>query len=684
MSHSPPRQTTFLHLKFFSGRPPAYAARIPFAHDLKQAIERGDKTVLDGLPEGLKTDVQREGIARYLRNNFRDGTPVHAVIHERESDSRYIMVNSNWHRSVGDSKLHLSLYVYEKDKHVETWHAYTDRSLSLDNPTLIKGENRPVPTEHENNSPRRESSHTPQRNENHLADDESDVDSRLNEDISSVPPSPESKFQSREAIRGLAGQPVSTLKPDLNASRTPLARESKSDEDESERHDKSRVRPPLDVDHNVTAHSRATNDLTQSETQQDGHINSSCPQRRRKDPSPIVKSRPLGQIASRDRKSSSDQNNLVHDNRDDEVRQTQAHRRGRSRATRNRGMNFGHAESRVVMDDDDESAERSDLSSSLIRQPKEATGRSECGDRDERNTSDALEGLGENEQDLEDEIREQVRKFEQQLREKANRNRLVSATRESAHSQSSDRPARQQTMRNDKRNTAQVEENLPARSRYRQPSRARSARAVSRPAESQDEALKESENETKRAERVRQPLDNPTRPTSMSLPQPTLNQASVERPRRHRSVSRRDRHPSDDSHDESFDPETVMQRKASPPLDEASNTQKINAAGAASSWFSNVSKSVNGLISKAREASAVKPAEDTKEEMSQQESEDEEERRQKRRAARRAARSGHRKVEDARAGTGAETDEAKILPKNLAKSARGSGEDEQFVRQAFE
>ena len=56
---------TFLHLKFLEGRPPEFAARHPFAHELALAPDSIK------LPEGLRTDVQREGIARYLQNNFK-------------------------------------------------------------------------------------------------------------------------------------------------------------------------------------------------------------------------------------------------------------------------------------------------------------------------------------------------------------------------------------------------------------------------------------------------------------------------------------------------------------------------------------------------------------------------------------------------------------------------------------
>ncbi|GAA5851550.1 hypothetical protein JCM3766R1_001905 [Sporobolomyces carnicolor] len=130
----------FLHLKFTSQRPPPqYGHQLPFAHLV-------DPTVHE-LPDSLKTDVQREGIQRYLVQNFKEGSFVWEVVKERvspnlderreeedpevkDSDGMYIVVNRSWARTVGDSKLHLSLYVYQEDKHCATWHAYTDRTIS--------------------------------------------------------------------------------------------------------------------------------------------------------------------------------------------------------------------------------------------------------------------------------------------------------------------------------------------------------------------------------------------------------------------------------------------------------------------------------------------------------------------------------------------------------------------------
>lgn len=93
LSHAPPR---FLHLKFGDGRPPEFATQHKFAHQI---------AVLGpvGLPEGLRTDVQRDGLARYLTNNFKDGSPVHVVVTEREGDEgSYVLLTANWHRSAGD------------------------------------------------------------------------------------------------------------------------------------------------------------------------------------------------------------------------------------------------------------------------------------------------------------------------------------------------------------------------------------------------------------------------------------------------------------------------------------------------------------------------------------------------------------------------------------------------------
>ncbi|KAI5477422.1 hypothetical protein MNV49_006414 [Pseudohyphozyma bogoriensis] len=130
----PTQDRPFLHVKFGEGRPPEFATQQRFAHQL--ALLPVDQL---HLPEGLKTDVQREGIGRYLMNNFKAGSPVYTVVHEREGDySSYILVTANWHRSAGDNKLHLSLYVYREDKHVATWHAYTDRSLSTSRPAAAR------------------------------------------------------------------------------------------------------------------------------------------------------------------------------------------------------------------------------------------------------------------------------------------------------------------------------------------------------------------------------------------------------------------------------------------------------------------------------------------------------------------------------------------------------------------
>ncbi|GAA5942415.1 uncharacterized protein JCM15063_006241 [Sporobolomyces koalae] len=124
----------FLHVKFTALSPvPQYGHQLPFAHLVDPAIH--------DLPESLKTDVQREGIRRYLTQNFEEGSFVWEVVKERtvgddeqqegkDSDGMYIVVNRSWTRTVGDNKLHLSLYVYQEDKHCATWHAYTDRTIS--------------------------------------------------------------------------------------------------------------------------------------------------------------------------------------------------------------------------------------------------------------------------------------------------------------------------------------------------------------------------------------------------------------------------------------------------------------------------------------------------------------------------------------------------------------------------
>lgn len=123
----------FLHVKFAAGRPPESAADVPFVHELD--------VVKHPLPDSLKMDTQREGVVRYLKQTFAEGSYVHDVVHERERDSMYVLVTSNWKRSVGDQvhfsllrpsstftdrrlleqKLHLSLYVYQEEHHVTTW-----------------------------------------------------------------------------------------------------------------------------------------------------------------------------------------------------------------------------------------------------------------------------------------------------------------------------------------------------------------------------------------------------------------------------------------------------------------------------------------------------------------------------------------------------------------------------------
>ncbi|BGO89234.1 hypothetical protein NBRC10512_005933 [Rhodotorula toruloides] len=117
--------SAFLHVKFGSGRPPEHAHQLPFAHEVEEDSTR------TALHDSLKTDIQRSSVIRYLEQNFKEGSYVHDVVSARESEhGMYALVCKNWARSVGDPKLHLSLYIYQDDRHVATWHAYTDRSVS--------------------------------------------------------------------------------------------------------------------------------------------------------------------------------------------------------------------------------------------------------------------------------------------------------------------------------------------------------------------------------------------------------------------------------------------------------------------------------------------------------------------------------------------------------------------------
>jgi len=87
--------SSFLHLKFASGRPPPVAANVPWAHELDPAR--------DALHDALQSDVQRESVARWIQQNFPAGSYVHDVVHEREQDpGMYILCTRNWARSVGD------------------------------------------------------------------------------------------------------------------------------------------------------------------------------------------------------------------------------------------------------------------------------------------------------------------------------------------------------------------------------------------------------------------------------------------------------------------------------------------------------------------------------------------------------------------------------------------------------
>lgn len=93
----------FLHLKFALGRPPHFGLHIPFSYLLSATIACSSKSVDELLSDGLKTDVQREGIGRYLVNMFKEGSKVHEIVRERVGDEgEYVLVNKNWHRSSGD------------------------------------------------------------------------------------------------------------------------------------------------------------------------------------------------------------------------------------------------------------------------------------------------------------------------------------------------------------------------------------------------------------------------------------------------------------------------------------------------------------------------------------------------------------------------------------------------------
>jgi len=120
MSSAP---TPFLHLKFTSLRPPPqYGHQLPFSHQLDPAFHE--------LPDSLKTDVQREGIKRYLLQNFKEGSFVWEVVKERleseeekgegkDSDGMYLVVNRSWARTVGDN-VSLSFFRFLSDEVSET------------------------------------------------------------------------------------------------------------------------------------------------------------------------------------------------------------------------------------------------------------------------------------------------------------------------------------------------------------------------------------------------------------------------------------------------------------------------------------------------------------------------------------------------------------------------------------
>lgn len=88
-------------VQFGSGRPPQFGHQVKFAHQF--ALSPITAQTAFELPEGLATEVQREGIARYLANNYKEGSDVHRVLHERVGDEgSYVLVCANWHRSKGD------------------------------------------------------------------------------------------------------------------------------------------------------------------------------------------------------------------------------------------------------------------------------------------------------------------------------------------------------------------------------------------------------------------------------------------------------------------------------------------------------------------------------------------------------------------------------------------------------
>ncbi|BGP56978.1 hypothetical protein JCM8202v2_004614, partial [Rhodotorula sphaerocarpa] len=118
------KEGSFLHIKLCAGRPPPEARHLSFAHEL----EAGDPAAApDGtldLPDSLKTDVQRKGVLRWLEQNFKEGSYIWEVVRARErevEEGMYALLTRNWARSVGDPKLHLSLYIYQEDRHVATW-----------------------------------------------------------------------------------------------------------------------------------------------------------------------------------------------------------------------------------------------------------------------------------------------------------------------------------------------------------------------------------------------------------------------------------------------------------------------------------------------------------------------------------------------------------------------------------
>lgn len=93
-------RTPFPHIKFAPGpSAPEFAPRVLFAHEL--ALSTQPRAEL--LPETLVGDSSRDGIVRFLLNNFEPASPIYQVVCERVADtSAFILLTNNWHRSQGD------------------------------------------------------------------------------------------------------------------------------------------------------------------------------------------------------------------------------------------------------------------------------------------------------------------------------------------------------------------------------------------------------------------------------------------------------------------------------------------------------------------------------------------------------------------------------------------------------